>query len=273
MEVTSMVLGWLNEEIENNGLILMHSDESSSVEYGTLKFFSKETNTIYSPYLDVAWDDSVLSWESPGFDTGSASPIQIRDAVCCSKTGSGKSTLLDIAIGILKPYSGNVLINKTHIRDLEEKYKFITYLPQLPFLIDGSLYDNIFFGTDLKKDNLKVEDIKYLDFVLEKTCCKKFIDELPNKLDTIVGENGLGLSVGQKQKINLARGLISRSKILIMDEPTSALDPATEEIIIYNIFNSFKDLSLIIVTHRHEMLKNFEKVFELKKSKLLLKNI
>jgi hypothetical protein len=74
MEVTNMVYAWLSGSIANNGLILMHGDESSSIDYGTLKFFSKETNTIYSPYLDMCWNDSV-------FQTGSADPIQIRDGV------------------------------------------------------------------------------------------------------------------------------------------------------------------------------------------------
>lgn len=74
MDVTPIVNAWLTRAIPNEGLILMHSDESSSVDYGTLKFFSKETNTIYSPYLDVCWYDSTI-------DTGSADPVQLRDAV------------------------------------------------------------------------------------------------------------------------------------------------------------------------------------------------
>jgi hypothetical protein len=74
MDVTTIVNAWLTNQIPNRGFILMHSDESSSLDYGKLRFFSKETNTIYSPYLDVAWEDAT-------FYTGSADPIQIRDAV------------------------------------------------------------------------------------------------------------------------------------------------------------------------------------------------
>lgn len=81
MDVTTIVNAWLTGKLENHGLILLHSDESSSIDYGVLKFFSKETNTIYSPYLDVAWNDATLIWTDPSFDTSSASPIQIRDAV------------------------------------------------------------------------------------------------------------------------------------------------------------------------------------------------
>jgi len=74
MDVTRIVNAWLNGSVPNNGLVLMHSDQSSSIDYGSLKFFSKETNTVYSPYLDVAWNDVV-------FNTGSADPITIDDAV------------------------------------------------------------------------------------------------------------------------------------------------------------------------------------------------
>lgn len=81
MDVTPIVNAWLSGTIQNNGLILLHSDETSSIDYGSLRFFSKETNTIYSPYIDVAWNDAEIDWELPGFDTGSAELIQIRDAV------------------------------------------------------------------------------------------------------------------------------------------------------------------------------------------------
>lgn len=74
IDISRMVYAWISGSIVNNGLILLHGDESSSIDYGSLKFFSKETNTVYSPYIDVCWNDSV-------FNTGSADPIQIRDTV------------------------------------------------------------------------------------------------------------------------------------------------------------------------------------------------
>jgi hypothetical protein len=81
MDITNIVNAWISGTIQNNGLILLHGDETSSVDYGSLRFFSKETNTIYSPYIDVVWADAKLDWEQPGFDTGSAELIQVRDAV------------------------------------------------------------------------------------------------------------------------------------------------------------------------------------------------
>jgi hypothetical protein len=81
MDITPIVNSWINGSIVNNGLILMHSDESSSVDYGSLKFFSSNTNTIYSPYIDVAWADALI-------ETGSADPMQIRDAVFSMKNMS-----------------------------------------------------------------------------------------------------------------------------------------------------------------------------------------
>ena len=74
MDVTTIVKAWLSGTVDNYGMIVLHSDESSSIDYGKLRFFSKESNTVYSPYLDVAWDDSTI-------DTGSFDPIQVKDAV------------------------------------------------------------------------------------------------------------------------------------------------------------------------------------------------
>jgi hypothetical protein len=108
MEVTSMVLGWLRGDMTNNGLVVMHSDESSSLDYGSLKFFSKETNTIYSPYIDVAWNDVEIN-------TGSADPIQIRDCVIGMKNMAREykfGSLLRMDVTARKRYPQKTFTNK-----------------------------------------------------------------------------------------------------------------------------------------------------------------
>ena len=108
MEVTSMVLGWLRGDMTNNGLVVMHSDESSSLDYGSLKFFSKETNTIYSPYIDVAWNDAEIN-------TGSADPIQIRDCVIGMKNMAREykfGSLLRMDVTARKRYPQKTFTNK-----------------------------------------------------------------------------------------------------------------------------------------------------------------
>jgi hypothetical protein len=108
MDVTTIVNAWLTDEIQNNGLILMHSDESSSIDYGKLRFFSKETNTIYSPYIDMAWEDATIA-------TGSADQIQIRDAVVNMKNMSKEykfGSILRMDVSARKRYPVKTFTNK-----------------------------------------------------------------------------------------------------------------------------------------------------------------
>jgi hypothetical protein len=108
MDVTTIVNAWLTGEIRNNGLILMHSDESSSIDYGKLRFFSKETNTVYSPCIDVAWEDATIT-------IGSADPIQIRDAVVNMKNMSKEykfGSILRMDVSARKRYPVKTFTNK-----------------------------------------------------------------------------------------------------------------------------------------------------------------
>jgi hypothetical protein len=108
MDVTTIVNAWLTGEIRNNGLILMHSDESSSIDYGKLRFFSKETNTVYSPCIDMAWEDATIT-------TGSADPIQIRDAVVNMKNMSKQykfGSILRMDVSARKRYPVKTFTNK-----------------------------------------------------------------------------------------------------------------------------------------------------------------
>jgi len=123
MDVTNMVYAWLSGSIVNNGVIVMHGDETSSIDYGSLKFFSKETNTVYSPYLDVCWDNSL-------FYTGSADPIQIRDAVVNMKNMAQEykfGSIIRMDVSARKRYPVKTFTNKA------SDYLFPYYLPSASF--------------------------------------------------------------------------------------------------------------------------------------------
>jgi hypothetical protein len=123
MDVTNMVYAWLSGSIVNNGLIVMHGDETSSIDYGSLKFFSKETNTVYSPYLDVCWDNSL-------FSTGSADSIQIRDAVVNMKNMAKEykfGSIVRMDVSARKRYPVKTFTNKS------SDYLFPYYLPSASF--------------------------------------------------------------------------------------------------------------------------------------------
>lgn len=119
MDVSNMVYAWLSGSLVNNGLILMHGDESSSIDYGSLKFFSKETNTVHSPYLDMCWHDSV-------FITGSTDPIQIKDCVVNMKNMSAEykfGSIVRMDVTARKRYPVKTFTNKA------SDYLFPYYLP------------------------------------------------------------------------------------------------------------------------------------------------
>ena len=120
MDVTPIVNAWLARKIPNEGFILLHSDESSSIDYGKLRFFSKETNTIYSPYLDVCWFDSTIN-------TGSADPIQLKDAVVNIKNMAKEykfGSIVRMDVASRKRYPVKTFTNKL------SDYLFPYYLPE-----------------------------------------------------------------------------------------------------------------------------------------------
>ena len=180
------------------------------------------------------------------------------------ETGSGKSTLINLLIGLLKPSEGKVEVDEFNINlNLPEWYKKIGYVPQSVYLIDDTIKKNIAFG--LPNDDI---DDDLVGKAVEKASLNKFINDLPNGLETIVGEKGIRLSGGQQQRIGIARALYRDPEILILDEATSSLDQATEKRIIESIKFFKGKKTIIIVTHRLFTVKNCDKIFFVDKGKV-----
>ena len=174
------------------------------------------------------------------------------------KTGSGKSTLLDIIMGFLEPTKGYIYIDDEKLSKLNyRKYQnLISHVPQEIFLFDNTIEQNISFEFDRKKiDKRRVIESSKLSEIHE------FIESLPNKYETIVGENGIFLSGGQRQRIGIARALYQNKNILTLDEATSALDKITEKKILNNLKE--KNITLIQITHRTEELDNYDEIIKL----------
>lgn len=182
-------------------------------------------------------------------------------------TGSGKTTLVDIILGLLEPQKGSLevdgkIITKKNCRSWQ---RAIGYVPQFIYLSDDTVAANIAFGIETEDINLdtveKVSRIANLhDFVVE---------ELPNKYKTFIGENGVRLSGGQRQRIGIARALYSSPKVLILDEATSALDNQTEQVVMDAINNLNKDITIILIAHRLNTIKNCDIIFKLDKGQLV----
>ena len=181
------------------------------------------------------------------------------------KSGSGKSTLIDVILGLLKPDFGEVLVNSKNINhDYPEWQKNIGYVPQDVYLIDDTIKRNIALGKldhEIDSEKLKTS--------LELSQLKDFVETLPDKIFTKLGDRGARLSGGQKQRIGIARALYNNSKVIIFDEATSALDIETEKKIINDVYKLRNDRIIIFITHRTNSLTNCDKVFVIKNGHII----
>jgi ABC-type multidrug transport system fused ATPase/permease subunit len=181
------------------------------------------------------------------------------------ETGSGKSTLINLLIGLLKSSDGKVEVDGLNINsNLTKWYKKIGYVPQSVYLIDDTIRKNIAFG--LREDDI---DNDLVAKAIEKANLDEFVNNLPDGLETIVGEKGIRLSGGQQQRIGIARALYRDPEILILDEATSSLDEATEKKIMESIQFLKGKKTLIVITHRLITVKNCDKIYFIDKGNII----
>src|SRR5262249_51187936 len=159
----------------------------------------------------------------------------------------GKTTFVNILTGLLKPDSGKILIDEADVTDsVYELQKFIGYVPQHIFLVDDSLKKNIAFG--IPEEEI---DQQRLMNVIDAAQLSQVVEQLPEGIDSIVGERGVKLSGGQRQRIGIARALYNQPEILILDEGTSALDTETESYVMESVAQLKGKLTIILVAHRY----------------------
>lgn len=171
-------------------------------------------------------------------------------------SGAGKSTLLDLLLGLLEPTYGTVTSGGRNIySDIAAWHSQIGVVPQDVFVLDDSVRANIAYGlTDIEIDDARLNE------AIERAQLTGIIDQLPNGLDTHLGERGVRLSGGQRQRIGIARALYRRPEILVLDEATSALDNMTERKITETIESLSGDMTIVIVAHRLSTVKNADRV-------------
>jgi ABC-type multidrug transport system fused ATPase/permease subunit len=182
-------------------------------------------------------------------------------------TGSGKSTILDIILGLIQPTSGKltvdgkILNNKALVRKWQNNFGFV---PQNIYLSNSTIIQNIAFGIPEKNINLdKVKAAAKLANI------DKFIEQLPQKFHTMIGDRGVRFSGGERQRIGIARSLYFDPSILIFDEATNALDSFTEKLILKAIKDISKHKTIIIVAHRLNTLKICDNIFLIDSGKLI----
>ena len=170
------------------------------------------------------------------------------------ESGSGKSTIIKLIMGLVKYQEGNILIDGKELSkiNLSSFYDNVTYVSQEAPIFDGTLRENLIFDKKIKDDEI----LK----VLKLVCLDKFYEKLESGLDTELGEKGVRMSGGERQRVALARLFFDDSKIIILDEATSAIDNITEKEVMKNIVEKLENKTLIVIAHRLETIKDVDSI-------------
>ena len=241
-----------------------------------LKFIQPEMNPdflpdfIYSGFNpDVSISDLTFQYSKDSNFLLSISSLNIpagTSVAFIGPSGSGKTTLVDLILGVLKPLSGSIKISGMSPEKTIRKWPgAISYVPQDVFVANGTIRENIclgypseYFGEDLVLSAIEFSGLK------------DFVQELPNSLNTLVGESGNQISGGQRQRIGIARALIMKPRILILDEATSSLDINTEKDVSNYINLLYGKVTTIFIAHRLSTIKNVDQVVYIEDGKILV---
>ena len=208
---------------------------SISFKNVTFKYPSSQSNVLENINLDISKGETVA---------------------IVGKSGSGKTTLLDLIPRLYDPDRGDIYFNTSNIKDinLNKIRAYISYVGQDFTLFNDTIYNNIAYGELSSHDVSRVHDAAEFSFA------SNFINDLPDKFDTIVGQNGVLLSGGQRQRIAIARALLKNAPILLLDEATSALDAESEASIQKSLTTLSENKTTLIIAHRLSTVMNADKI-------------
>jgi len=244
------------EQVEN---IILNA-KNLKEKFGNTKFNNLNDQITFKD-ISFSYDDTKNVLENLNFQIK-----KNKITALVGESGAGKSTIADLIIGIIVPNRGKIVVDKTDIKEFD----ISSYRNNI-----GYVSQDIFLFNDTIRNNLKwivpgnVGDDEILE-ALRMSNSLEFINDLPKKLDTIVGERGVQLSGGQRQRLSLARTFLKKPKILILDEATSSLDSLSEKEIQNTIekLRLLDDITFIIIAHRLSTIKNADNILVLHRGKI-----
>ena len=207
----------------------------------------REIRTVAAQGVTVAFEDVHLIWDparGPALNGLSFRVPAGETLVLAGPSGAGKSTVIEILLGFVRPDRGRVTINGADIADLvpQALARLTAWIGQRPVLFAGTIYDNIRFARPEATD-------AEIETAARSASVTDFAAELPNGLDTKVGEGGYGLSGGQAQRVAIARAFLKNAPLLLLDEPTAHLDPATEADVLESLRRLALGRTVILASH------------------------
>ncbi len=179
-------------------------------------------------------------------------------------SGSGKTTFINLILRLFSIRSGRILIDDQNIEGVDQNslHENISYIPQEPILFNRSIWENIAYGKTNASDQEIIE-------AAQKAHAHTFIEDLPQKYHTIVGERGMMLSGGQRQQVSIARAILKDSKILILDEASSVLDPITEHCLQDSLQEVMKNKTILAIAHRLSTLSKMDRLLVFDKGRIV----
>jgi ABC-type multidrug transport system fused ATPase/permease subunit len=208
----------------------------------------------------VTFDGVTLSFDRgrPALDGVSFSVAAGESVAIVGPSGSGKSTIADLLLRLLDPDSGTVSLDGHDLRGvrLDDLRRHVGLVEQEPCILHASIAENIRYG----RPDATPADIQE---AARLAALGTFIETLPQRYETVVGERGLALSAGERQRLAIARALVARPAVLILDEPTASLDPVSAEDVASGLDAVMRGRTIIVITHRLELARRMNRVIVL----------
>ena len=220
-------------------------------------------------YKNIALNDIAFSY--PGKDRAAVDGVNMSIPVnsvigLVGSSGSGKSTLIDLLLGLLTPQQGGIYVDNIRITaDNKRAWQdLLGFVPQSIFLSEGSIAENVAFGIPAKDISLK-----QVNKALNLANLTELVEQLPDGVNTKVGERGVQLSGGQRQRIGIARALYHEAEVLVFDEATSALDGITEKIVMDAIHEFSGQKTIIMIAHRLKTVEKCDLIYFMEHGKII----
>ena len=230
----------------------------------------KHSETLHVPFENLLLEDIQFCYSGMAHTALKDLSVRIQrgeSVGLIGSSGSGKTTLIDVLLGLLEPQSGKIEFNGLPLHEnLQEWRCQVAYLPQQVFLIDNSLRCNVALGEeDSKIDEARIQE------AIRQARLSELVEQLPQGVNTILGERGVRLSGGQRQRVALARAFYHGRSVLVMDEATSALDNETEKEIVNEIQRLKGQKTLIVIAHRLSTVQHCDRIYRLEQGKIVEK--